>query len=283
MNQNMDHVVTRFAAPPVTETGEGARELMHAIMATEPPPAKARRRPNRRLAVAAGAVLTGAVMAATWVLPTSSASALDIEEKNGYYVIQIKDLYANPEIYETQLKDHGLDVTLKVKPVTAAFEGQVFPTSPDHKYITDIKGIYPPGPCDKLDGCAIGVKIPVGYTDTVDIRVGRKARPGEKYTSITSFDAKGEPMECVPYHNKTVAEVRDLLKERGVRIGNFVIDDPDSDDPQDFTEASSAPDSLLVTGGALREPGVTSLHVSSVPTPGDVVERRYRKNGCPTS
>ncbi|TDE36576.1 sigma-70 family RNA polymerase sigma factor [Nonomuraea mesophila] len=51
----------------------------------------------------------------------------------------------------------------------------------------------------------------------------------------------------------------------------------------ELTEAKSAPDSLLVTGGSLREPGVAGLHVSSTPEPGDVVAKRYKRNGCPTS
>jgi hypothetical protein len=60
MSRDIDSIVARFAPPPVTETGEGARELMQEIMATEPAPAprRSRRWPNLRVAIPASALLT---------------------------------------------------------------------------------------------------------------------------------------------------------------------------------------------------------------------------------
>ncbi|MEU6714909.1 hypothetical protein ABZ897_25890 [Nonomuraea sp. NPDC046802] len=282
MTQDVDHVVARFAAPPVTEVSEGAKELMHEIMAAESP-AEARRRPRRWIAIPAGALLTAATVALTWMLPNSTASALDIKREGDHYVIQIKDLYADPGSYETQLRTVGLDVSLTVVPTTAAFEGQVFPVSPDKKYITEITGIYPPGPCDKLDGCAIGVKIPVDFKGTASIEVGRKAEPGERYQSTTGWDAKGEPMHCIPYRNKTVAEVRDMLKERGIRIEEFVVGDPNRTTPGDFEIKDTVPDSWLVSGGSLTEPGVATVIASEIPTSQEIIDRVDKANGCPSS
>ncbi|MFC4013208.1 hypothetical protein ACFOY2_38690 [Nonomuraea purpurea] len=279
MKQDIDRVVARFAPPPVTDVSEGAKDLMHEIMAAESP-AEARRRPRRWVAIPAGALLTAAAVALTWMLPNSTASALDIEREGDYYVIQIKDLYADPDSYKTQLRTVGLDVSLKVIPATAAFEGQVFPTSPDNKYITEITGIYPPGPCDKLDGCAIGVKIPVDFKGTASIEIGRKAEPGERYQSFTTWDVKGEPMHCVPYRNKTVAEVRGMLKERGIRIEEFVVREPTS---RDYEMEDTVPDSWLVTNGSLHEPGVATVHVYKTGMPQEIVDRLNKANGCPSS
>ncbi|MDP4506033.1 hypothetical protein [Nonomuraea turcica] len=285
MKRELDRIVARFAAEPVSDVSEGARELLREIVENEPAPTR-RRAPRRlrlRLAIPTVALLSAAIMALTWVMPNATATALDIRKEGGYYVIEIKDLYADPELYETQLRTAGLDITLRVIPATAAFEGQVFPTSPDNRYLTEITGIYPPGPCDKLDGCAIGVKIPVGFKGTAQIDVGRKAQPGERYQSTTSWEAKGEPMHCVPYYNKTVAEVRAMLKERGITIEKFIVADPSRKDALDYEEADSVPDSLLVHGGFLTEPRRTSVIVHSSRLPQRVIDKRNKVNSCPSS
>ncbi|MFI7705925.1 hypothetical protein [Nonomuraea sp. NPDC049480] len=281
MTRDIDTIVARLAPSPVTEVSEGARDLMQEIMTAEPAPAprRTRRRLSLRVAMPAGALLTAAVMAVTWLLPTSSAAALDIKQEGGYYVIEIKDLYANPKVYEQQLRNAGLDITLRVEPVTAALEGQVSPTAPDRQWVKSIMGIYPPGPCDKMDGCAIGMKIPVDFKGTADVRVGRKALPGEQFDSITSFDAKGEPMHCLPYKGKTVAEVRVMLEERGIRIEEFFFDDEEDPNTGDSRVATSVPDSSLVTGGYLTEPGVANVSVQSPEVPVDVPGKN---NGCPS-
>ncbi|MFD0469565.1 hypothetical protein ACFQ0B_15575 [Nonomuraea thailandensis] len=259
---------------------------MHHIMAVSPAPEPARPRGRRslRVAIPAGALLAaGAVAATTWLLPASPAAALDIKEEGGYYVIEINDLFANPAVYERQLRDAGLDVRLRVIPATAAFERQVFPTSPDDRYLTEIQGIYPPGPCDRVDGCATGVKIPKNFAGTADIAVSRRARPGEKYQSITTFSAKGEPMHCVPYLNKTVSEVLPLLKERGVRVNEYsdaaVVGNDDGSDLR-----SSVPGTWHVMDGYLTEPGMATLSVSETPMPEEDVIRRDQKtlrvDGC---
>ncbi|WP_188194312.1 hypothetical protein [Nonomuraea sp. SYSU D8015] len=284
MTRDIDALVARFAAPPVTEVSEGARELMHDIMSTaEPAPRRTRRRLSLRVAIPAGALLTAAVLAMSWLLPTSSAVALDIKREGGYYIIAIKDLYADPESYETQLRAVGLNISLRVIPTTPALEGSVFPTSPDKRHLPEIQGINPPGQCGKMDGCAIGVKIPVGFKGTAHIDVGRKARPGERYESTTSFDAKGEPMHCVPYYNKSVAEVRAMLRERGVSIEEFIVTDPDSKDARDYDVADSVPDSWLVHGGTLNEPGSATIVVHEKPMPQKNIDNLNAANGCPSS
>ncbi|MGP3959268.1 hypothetical protein ACTWPT_24995 [Nonomuraea sp. 3N208] len=282
MNQELDHIVARFAAEPVADVSEGARELLREIMENEPAPALRRtpRWPRLRPAIPVVALLSAAIVAVTWVMPNATATALDIRKEDGYYVIEIKDLYANPKLYETQLRTIGLDITLRVTPTTTAFEGQVFPVGPNHAYLTEIKGIYPPGPCDKLDGCAIGVKIPVGFKGTADVSVGRKARPGERYQSTTSWDAKGEPMQCVPFVNKTVAEIRPIMRERGVSIEEFMIIDPNGK-PGDFSLKESVPDSYYVVGGSLNEPGKAMVMVHSSPAPQKRVDNAAKRCASP--
>ncbi|MET7331618.1 hypothetical protein [Nonomuraea sp. NPDC005650] len=286
MTRNIDQVVAQFAAPPVTEVSEGARELMREITAGSPAAAPARRRRwlSPRVAIPAGGLLTAAAVALTWLQPGTSASALNIRQEGGYYVIEIKDLYANPKMYEEQLRDYGLDVSLVVRPATAAFERQVFPTTPDNRVVNEIQGINPPGPCDMVaDSCAIGLKIPVGFKGTALVEVSRKARPGEKYDITTAWDAKGEPMHCVPYANKTVAEVRAMLTERGVRIGGFAVPDPTAEKSGGVSERASVPDTWLVRGGFLSEPGVATVMAQTTPLSQEIIDRRNKVESCAAS
>lgn len=286
MTRNIDEIVARFAAPPVTEVSEGARELIHEITAGSPgpTPARRRRRLSPRVAIPAGGLLTAAVVALTWLQPDTSASALNIRQEGGYYIIEIKDLYANPKMYEEQLRHYGLDVSLKVRPATAAFEREVFPTAPDMSVVSEIQGINPPGPCDMVgDACAIGLKIPVGFKGTALVAVGRKARPGEKYDVTTSWDTKGEPMHCVPFANKTVAEVRATLTERGVRISGFLVPDLTAEKAGGGSEQASVPDTWLVRGGFFTEPGVAVVVAHTTPLPQRAIDARNKAKGCAAS
>ncbi|MET8863426.1 hypothetical protein ABZW11_10765 [Nonomuraea sp. NPDC004580] len=284
--QDIHDVVSRFAAPAVTSVSDGARDLMHQITATpQAAPARLRRRINLRMAVPAGALLAaGAVAATTWLLPVSPAAALSIEQEGGYYVIEVKDLYANPKVYEQELRQASLDVTLEVKPGTAAYERLIHPKAPDMRHLTEIKSIFPPGPCDKQGGCAVGFKIPKNFSETAEITVFREARPGEKYQAITTFTAKGEPMNCVPHLDKSVTEVLGLLKQRGVRVNEYsdaaLVGNDDGSDLR-----TSVPGDWHVQGGFLTEPGVATLRVSEDPMPQEEITFQNDKSltayGCP--
>jgi hypothetical protein len=122
----------------------------------------------------------------------------------------------------------------------------------------------------------------VGFTGSASISLGREAKPGEAYKSLTSFHALGEPLHCVPHLNKTVAEVRALLKERGITIQEFTVADPRRTDPLDYELTSSVPDSWYVTGGSLLMPGKATVDVFSSPMPSDQVENVRKATGCPT-
>ncbi|WP_406674024.1 hypothetical protein WBK31_38870 [Nonomuraea sp. N2-4H] len=285
--QDIDDVVSRFAAPAVTSVSEGARDLMHQIIATSPAPApaKSRKRLGLRVALPAGALLAaGAVAATAWVFPAQPASALSIKQEGGYYVIEIKDLYANPKVYEQELRRVGLDITLRVRPATAAYERLIRPVRPDYTYIKEIKSILPPGPCHNQSGCAVGVKIPKDFSGTATIDVFRQAQPGEKYESITEFNAKGEPMHCVRYLNKRVSDVLAMLKERGVRVNEY-FDSTLVGRDDGTARLESVPGDWHVDGGALTEPGVAFLSVSKDPMPQEKItflnEKSLRAYGCP--
>ncbi|WP_327108087.1 hypothetical protein [Nonomuraea glycinis] len=289
MTNDLDRIVTAIAPDPGPGTVPGARDLMNEIMDTEPTPLLTpvhRRSRSLRIALPAIALLAATVTVLSWTsgLPgfnPEPVAALDIEQKDGYYLVQVKDIHADPENYEAQLEAVGLDISLRVIPATPGLVGMVLPTD-GGPVVDQIKTIDRPGSCDKAGGCPIGIKIPVGFTGSASISLGREARPGEEYQSITSISALGEPLHCVPHLNKTVAEVRALLKERGISIQEFTVDDPRRTDPLDGEVISSVPDSWYVTGGSLLMPGKATIDVFSSPMPSDQVENVRKATGCPT-
>ncbi|MFF5208602.1 hypothetical protein [Streptosporangium sp. NPDC000396] len=286
MTTDLDRIVSSIAPDPGPGFVPGARELMNEIMDTEPLPAPVRRRrPGWRIALPAVALLAATVTVLSWTsaLPgfgPKPVAALDIKQEGGYFVIEVKDLYADPENYEAQLNAAGLDVSLRVIPATPGLVGSILATAPDDEVIDEFKTIEPAGKCDKVGGCPIGLKIPVGFTGTAYVTLKRQAKPGERYSSFTSFDALGEPMHCVPYLNKTVAEVRALLKERGLTIQKFMVSDPRSTEASDYEMASSVPDSWYVHGGTLIEPGKVTIDTHSTPLPPDQLQNLKEASGC---
>lgn len=273
MNTDVDRVVAQLVPDPGPGMSEGAHELMHEIMTADPAPVREplqlRRRLPLRVALPGVALVTAAVLALTWLLPSGPGfgpdpvAALDIRQEGGYYVVEIKDLYADPDRYQAQLRAAGLDVTLRVRPSTPAFVGQIFPTSRiDMRYLDEIKMIERPGTCENWSGCPLGMKIPVGFKGPAYITIGREARPGERFENRTSFDARGEPMHCVDYLNKPLAQVRGMLRERGVAIEDFMVTDPDGDG---YEVSDSVPDSWLVHGGFMNEPGKATVAVHENP------------------
>jgi hypothetical protein len=252
MSHDIDHVIARIAPGPGPGMTSGARELLEEIKATpvsEFAPARSRRF-RWRLAAPLVAVVAAVTLAVSLVLPEmfglgsypAAAAALDIKREGDNYIVTVKDLFADPGHYQAQFRSLGLDVTLEVRPVTPSMEG-VFLQSQGGKPSRVIKAIEEPGDCFfQARTCTIGFKIPVGYRGKARIDLGRKARPGESYSSLAPIDAPGEPLYCVEYALKSVDQVRLILKERGVTKVSFATNKGQDD---------SAPGSWFVHEGVM--------------------------------
>ncbi|GAA3130560.1 hypothetical protein GCM10010466_21510 [Planomonospora alba] len=238
----IDRLVAGIAPGPGPGMTPGARELFDEITAA-PAAAPARRRrwwapiapvrtagARRRrwaaLPVAAGAAVLG--MVATWSLPgalgpSPASAALDIKRDGDHYVITVKDLFADPEMYERELKARGLDITLKLLPTSPGGAGDIFVVN-DVDRLRSGEPVPVDGPvtavgngsCERPGECPTGVRVPVDFAKKAEITLGREARPGEAYMIRPLLEMPGEPLHCVGYVNKTVTEVTAMLRERGV-------------------------------------------------------------------
>ncbi|GAB2942959.1 hypothetical protein ACFMQL_35030 [Nonomuraea fastidiosa] len=223
------HEIDRLVAGIAPDPGPGmtpiSRELLEEV--TSIPVAESRRgrltsRIRRWAAVPALAALT--VLMSFGVAQAPASAALDIKVVDGHYVITVKDLMAEPEVYERELRARGINITLKLVPTSASMTGQIFVLNDVDRLRAGetvpaqgpIRAIDRPGPCERFGGCPIGLKVPVGYTKKAGVILGRRAAPGERYGMPPGIAMPGEPLHCVDYVNRTVAEVAALLRERGV-------------------------------------------------------------------
>lgn len=231
--RTIDRLVADIAPDPGPGMTPLARELFEEITAAPAVvPAPSRRR-RRRFAVPVVAALAAALVVAGWVFPPAlgigpapASAALDIKREGDYLIITVKDLFADPDTYQSELKARGLDITLRLLPTSASRARSVFvinavdlvkagKPAPAEGGITTVDA---PGPCPQAEtlGCPVSLKVPVDYRQKAEIALGREARPGERYMMPPGLGMPGEPLHCVKYVNRTVAEVVPMLRERGV-------------------------------------------------------------------
>ena len=277
---NVDRIVRHLDPVPIApRVNEEARELCAEITAL---PREAGRTSSlslsslslsslsrrRWIALPFAAGFAAVILALTWLLPgmfgmgsQPASAALDVHRAGGYYIVTVKDLFADPGRYQAQLKAHGLNVSLRLTPVTPTEVGRPFVLDPKENGLTDaqarlrkdlITSTYHPGHCADPQGCAIGLKIPIGYDGRAVIYLGRQARPGESYQNPPELDAPDGPLHCVTWLKKSVDQVRLLLRRRGVTTVTFA---------DAHGGRTSVPGSWYVHDGVLSGPGKAILLV----------------------
>ncbi|MFI6904742.1 hypothetical protein ACIBKY_26005 [Nonomuraea sp. NPDC050394] len=216
----IDRLVAGIAPDPGPAAGPLAAELMEQITAQPVPPSPARSR--RRRFVAPVLALMTVVLAVG--LGQAPAAALDIDQVGDHYVITVNDLFADPRVYESELRARGLRITLKLEPTSASLARSILVINDSERLRAGhrvpgegpVTTIEAPGPCDRFGGCPTGLKVPINYDKSAEIILGRRAQPGERYTLPPGIAMPGEPLHCVDYVNKSVAEVTALLRARDV-------------------------------------------------------------------
>ncbi|MEU4579480.1 MULTISPECIES: hypothetical protein [Nonomuraea] len=280
-----DEVVKSLAPDPGPGLTPAAVEMLTRIMDTAEPAPRTRRPLWRRPILA---LPLAAAVAAGWsltaVLGAAPASALNIKDAGDHYLIEVKDLYARPEVYTAQLKEAGLNVSLKVVPVPPSYVGEIHLDTPGWSkgpfpHADKIRTIDRPEGCAPTLSCPIGLTIAKDFTGAAELKLGREGRPGEEYQVVTSLGSRGELLHCKPFVNLRVGEVRRTLASLGVTITEFAITKPGSDG-EDAEVTTTAPDSLYVTGGGLSEYGKAFLVVGEEPMDEELKRTIDRKHGC---
>ncbi|MGW5162981.1 hypothetical protein ACWEPN_46520 [Nonomuraea wenchangensis] len=188
------------------------------------------RRPRRRalLGIAASGVLVLGVVLGPGLLggaATSYAnSAVEIHEEAGTYVARIKDPYADQRKFSEAFRSLGLNVELRVIPVSPSAVGEIVSLGGGATPMNvPIGARREPADCDLTDsGCFMVVTVPAAIKGTpggVHFDLGRPAEPGESYENDwQSATRPGEPLAGVKVSGRTVDEVLDEVGRRGLGV-----------------------------------------------------------------
>ena len=254
---NIDDRVARLARVRDTDLdGErhrpGAAALLEQVMTVAPdsavPGSSARRRPARRRILFGVATALTATAAVTGLLagfpdpgrmirssggPTVryNNAALDIERSGRVYTVQIKDVFADRDEYAREFRRAGLKVDLRVVPASpsrarsllSASVGDPPKGSPDGGGTS--VGAVPERCASGRNDCPLGLRISTDNPSSpIEVRVGREARPGERYDEMGQGDATrtGEVLQGVHVEGQSLREVRLLLRERHLSVTGYL-------------------------------------------------------------
>ncbi|NRQ39160.1 hypothetical protein HII36_46170 [Nonomuraea sp. NN258] len=247
--------------PDSRASGTGARALLASITAQEPDvvprePDRARRHTlhgPRRLAlgVAAAVVLATGIVVGPSLLEDGRGtavsyanSAMEIHLEGDQYVARIKDPFADHDKYTQAFHAVGLNVDLRPVPASPTGVGKILgmiiaahgSPHPDPEPEPDSSGprfdgvplsmeTTPRGCQPGLDDhCIMVMRIPVGFTGDVDVRLGRQAKPGEEYANFDSAMAPGEMFDGVQLRNgRPVADILTETRKRNLTAVFSVI------------------------------------------------------------
>jgi hypothetical protein len=136
----------------------------------------------------------------------------------------VRNPLADPRKYRAEFRAHGLNVSLKLLPVSPSIVGTVVYFGGTGTGA--IKVITARGRCFTGGGgsaCPVGLRVPVDFRGQADLVFGRAARPGERYESTASATAPGEVLHGLRIVGKRVSAVLKMLARRHVTAAEFHI------------------------------------------------------------
>jgi hypothetical protein len=170
-------------------------------------------RQHRRRAARPGRLAVGLATAACVVLggmlalsrPAPARADVRVEVSDGRFVVTLADLEHDPREIEAGLTTAGLRVTVTAVPVGPSEVGRFVGNATSAALPLDLRTVG-------ADGTTFaGFSVPVGWSGTLDLRIGRPAHDDESYASFADAFAPGEPLACQALIGRTATEVAHLL------------------------------------------------------------------------
>jgi len=154
----------------------------------------------------------------------AKAEALTFTRHGRYINVIVRNPLADPRKYRAEFRAHGLNVSLKLLPVSPSIVGTVVYFGGTGTGA--IKVITARGRCFTGGGgsaCPVGLRVPVDFRGQADLVFGRAARAGERYESTASATALGEVLHGLRISGKRVSVVLRMLRRRHVTAAEFHI------------------------------------------------------------
>ena len=195
-----------------------------------------------------------------------AADALSITTEGDLVVARVSDPAADPARYAAEFAEHGLDVDLTLVPASPSAVGTVIyldenatATGTDDR---PVEAIESPGECHPGGGgaCPVGIRIPAGYTNRIEVTFGREAASGEPYDATNDASAPGEALEGLDLTGLRVAEARDLIAGRDQEATEYRTLNPGTAETV-AVDAGDVPGDWYVHAVSLWAPGEVLVHV----------------------
>jgi hypothetical protein len=229
-----------------------------------------------RLALAAASLLLigGVVAAAVVNRPGQDLpQALSVTAQGEWLTVRVVDEVADPKAYNQQFKKLGLDIKVKMVPVSPSNVGNyatfLYNSGSDGTKLRLLKpGENCPATLNASDpGCQYGVEVGKSFKGHAEIEFGRAAKPGEIYQySPNEANAPGEELAGLAYHNLRVADVQKLLATRHVTVGSYLNSKTELvNGVTTAKEVDPAPGDWYVHQAQPQSPGVVMLWIGAEP------------------
>ncbi|GII77942.1 hypothetical protein Sru01_29240 [Sphaerisporangium rufum] len=253
----------------------GADELLAEVVRLERVPARRRVLPSPRralLGLAAASVLAGGFV----VVPSFfsgaeqvyASQAVTIDRDGDSFVFYITDGDLDPAELEKAFRKVGLDnLTVGLIPVSPR---QREPVVGFDKTDPDAVMGSTTGDCRvRVEGCLTAFRVTADIEGPAEFRLGRPARPGERYAYPADAGWPGEALAGIRLRGRSVAEAVEVVREHHLKVA-YGLDWPIRNGEVGIRTEQDVPASRIdpgwqVTAAETYNDGVITLRVA----PGD--------------
>ncbi|WP_327092391.1 hypothetical protein OIE66_17610 [Nonomuraea sp. NBC_01738] len=261
----------------------GADALLTQIISMEHTPARRRLLPSPRralLGMAAIAALAGAIVVGPSLFGASeqvyASQAVTIDRVGDEYAFYFTDGDPDPAELEKAFHKVGLDdLTVKLIPVSPRMPaGSVFGFE---KSDPDARATFSGDSCpERVENCITAFRVTADIEGPAQVRLGRPAKPGEKYAFPADASWPGEALAGLKLQGRSAAEAARVVREHHLKVA-YGLDWPLPNDEKGTRFEQDVPASRIDPGWQVAtaetyNDGVIVLHVvpgpAATPPPG---------------
>ncbi len=230
-------------------------------------------------AAAAGAIAAVLLSTTSAVSPTPAEAVAFRTAVSGGILATVTEPFAAQAQLDAAFAKQGLKITVNLIPVSPSGVGTVLFVGESGSATAQIVPIQGGRCLSGGGGCAIGIKIPKGFTGEGSITLGRPAKPGEPYESSASIFAPGEPLHCSGLLGAKVATALPVLRAEHLTVVQWREEVEAGGISHSVTD-TQAPVQNYVWGGELTEPGKVRVTTESTPWPDNPGAGSGYNTGC---
>jgi hypothetical protein len=263
-----------------THTVAQSRNARHARM----------RRGPLALGVLSVASVTVAVVAVVLLATGSAVSPAPADavsfrtDSNGYILASVTDPFATRTRLDSAFARQGLHIKIQLIPASPSAVGRVVYMGVSNTHGAQIEPLREGEHCVSNDaGCAIGLRIPKGFTATATIALGRPARPGETYGSGASAFASGEILHCSGLLGASVVHALPVLQQDKLTVRwmeDIEVLTRHSGVSSRSRSVAQPPEHDYIWGAELSARGRLTVQVESKPWPANPGAGAHLNDGC---